>query len=58
MSESDFVDYDFVLRSETESICVYCFLTIRVKKASWLKGAENVHRQVCASKPRPASTQL
>lgn len=41
----------FTPRSESESICSYCSLTIRADKYLPLQEAEDIHADVCLSKP-------
>lgn len=41
----------FNRRSETESICTFCSLTIRADKYVSLRDAEEIHADVCLAKP-------
>jgi hypothetical protein len=41
----------FTPRSEKESICMFCYLTIRADKYLPLKAAEEIHADVCLAKP-------
>ena len=41
----------FSRRSEEESICMFCFLTIRADKYIPLEDAEEIHADVCLAKP-------
>jgi len=41
----------FNRRSETESICTFCSLTIRGDKYVSLGDAEEIHADVCLAKP-------
>ena len=41
----------FTRRSEKESICTYCSLTIRADKYLPLQDAEDIHADVCLAKP-------
>ncbi len=42
---------DFVRRSETESICLLCYLTVRADPWNELEEAENIHLDVCSVQP-------
>ncbi len=49
----------FTRRSETESICTSCFLTIRTDRFVPLEEAENIHADVClVGQPSPARFTL
>lgn len=37
----------FSRKSETESICMCCFLTVRADRYTTLEDAEDIHREVC-----------
>ena len=41
----------FTRRSETESICVFCFLTVRADRYVPLEEAEDIHADVCLLRP-------
>ena len=41
----------FTRRSEQESVCMFCFLTIRADRYLPLEVAEDIHADVCLSKP-------
>ncbi len=41
----------FTRRSETESICVFCSLTVRADRYVPLKEAEDIHADVCLMRP-------
>lgn len=41
----------FNRRSETESVCTFCSLSIRADKYVPLKDAEEIHADVCLAKP-------
>ena len=42
---------DFTRRSATESICMYCFLTVRVQSPYDLDTEERVHASLCLERP-------
>jgi hypothetical protein len=42
---------EFVRRSKTESICMHCFFTIRVKMADDLVNEEREHLAICLQHP-------
>jgi hypothetical protein len=44
----------FTRRSEKESICVYCFLTIRADSYTPLEYVEDIHADVCLVRPDSA----
>ena len=46
----------FVRRSSTESVCKFCFLTVRAGKPDLLEVAEEVHCKFCPTNPRSPST--
>jgi|HubBroStandDraft_6_1064221.scaffolds.fasta_scaffold291215_3 hypothetical protein len=37
----------FTRRSKTESICMFCFITVRSEIPAYLELAEDVHSQTC-----------
>jgi hypothetical protein len=41
----------FTRKSDKESICMYCFLTIRSDRCTPLGEAEDIHADVCLQKP-------
>jgi hypothetical protein len=41
----------FTRRSEAESICTYCFTTVRTDRYTPLEEAEDIHADVCLQKP-------
>jgi hypothetical protein len=41
---------DFVRRSETESVCMSCFMTIRASRQESLEKAEQNHAAECPGK--------
>jgi hypothetical protein len=49
-------DNEFTRRSDTESICMFCFATVRSKIPLHLPLAEDAHSQVCAAHPAKPST--
>jgi hypothetical protein len=46
---------DFTRKSETESICMFCFLTIRADRSASLECMEDIHADVCLGKPGAAA---
>ena len=52
------LDSDFTRRSETESVCLFCFLTVRANTPGALGPAEDSHRRLCPINPRQRLTQL
>ena len=44
----------FTRRSETESICMFCFSTVRWDRYAHVEVAENIHADVCLMKPSSA----
>jgi hypothetical protein len=38
---------DYTRRSETESICMYCFQTVKTDRNTPLEEAERIHSDVC-----------
>ena len=44
----------FTRRSEQESTCIFCFLTIRADRYTALKDAEEIHADVCLVRPDSA----
>jgi len=44
----------FNRRTETESICMFCFLTIRADRYTSLADAEEIHADVCLARPGSA----
>ncbi len=46
----------FTRRSEVESICMFCFITVRSITPAHLELAEDVHSQTCPC-PRQPSTE-
>ncbi len=44
----------FTRRSETESVCMLCFLTIRVDRLITLEEEEDIHADVCLMRPDSA----
>ncbi len=45
---------NFTRRSETESTCMFCFLTIRADRYTPLQEAEEIHADVCLMRPDSA----
>lgn len=43
---------EFTPKSETESICTYCFQTIRTDRYTPLEEVEDIHADLCLHKPR------
>ncbi|MGO9515440.1 MAG: hypothetical protein ACLPND_00185 [Candidatus Korobacteraceae bacterium] len=41
----------FTRKSEKESICTYCFQTIKTDRYAPLEKVEDIHADVCLSKP-------
>ena len=41
----------FTRKSEKESICAYCFQTVKTDRYAPLEKAEDIHADVCLSKP-------
>ncbi len=41
---------EFTQRSETESICMFCFATVRSRIPEHLRLAQDVHSQVCPAR--------
>ncbi len=50
-TESQISQPKFTRRSETESICTSCLLTIRTDRYVPLEEAENIHADVCLVGP-------
>jgi hypothetical protein len=44
----------FSRRSEKESTCMFCFLTIRADKYTPLEDVEEIHADVCLAQPGSA----
>ena len=44
----------FIRRSEQESTCMFCFLTIRADRYTPLQDAEEIHADVCLVRPDSA----
>lgn len=44
---------DFTRSSDGNSICLLCFLTVKIWKAETVEEAENQHRVLCPIMPRP-----
>ncbi len=42
---------EFTRRSPTESICMFCFMTVRVKRPEHLEQDERLHASVCIQRP-------
>ena len=42
---------DFTRRSGTESVCMWCYATIRVKTPDLLENEEHIHASVCIQRP-------
>jgi hypothetical protein len=42
---------EFTRRSGTESICMHCFITIRVKAPELLANEEREHLAICLQRP-------
>ena len=42
---------DFTRRSESESICMYCYATVRVTEEESLESAEKDHAFICLQWP-------
>lgn len=49
--DSDPQPPQFTRKSETESICMSCFTTVRTDKYTPLNVAEDIHADVCLMKP-------
>ena len=49
-------DVGFTRRSETESICMLCFATVRSKFPDLLHLEERLHIMSCFSRPREQAT--
>jgi hypothetical protein len=45
---------EFTRKSETESICMHCFLTVRTDRWTRLEVAEDIHADVCLMKVESA----
>jgi len=45
---------EFTRRSEAESICMYCFQTVKTDRYTPLEEAEDIHADVCLNKPGSA----
>jgi len=45
---------NFTRRSETESICMFCFRTIRADRYLPIEEAEEIHSDVCLVRPESA----
>ena len=41
----------FTRKSDKESICTYCFQTVKTDRYAPLEKAEDIHADVCLSKP-------
>jgi len=56
MSSQEFPETkpQFTRRSETESICMYCFQTVKTDRYTPLEEAEDIHADVCLNKPGSA----
>jgi hypothetical protein len=48
---------EYTLRSEIESICMFCFATVRSRIPEQLRLAQDVHSQVCPARFSESSTQ-
>jgi len=44
----------FARRSENESVCMLCFLTVRADRYIPLEDAEDIHADVCLARPGSA----
>ena len=44
----------FTRRSETESVCMFCFATIRTDRFVPLEEAEDIHADLCLLRPDSA----
>ncbi len=44
----------FTRRSETESICMFCFATVRSVTSAYLELAEDLHSQTCPHLRQPS----
>ena len=42
---------DFTRRSDTESICMWCYLTVRVRRPEELANEEREHAATCRDRP-------
>lgn len=53
MSSQDSSDANpqFTKKSETESICMFCFSTVRGDRYVPVEEAENIHADICLMKP-------
>ena len=47
---------DFTPRSQTESICIYCYATVRSETPDALTLYEELHRRICPIHSRPPYT--
>jgi hypothetical protein len=52
MSSPEFPDTtpEFTRRSETESICMHCFQSVKTDRYTPLQEAEDIHADVCLQK--------
>ena len=41
----------FTRKSERESVCMYCFQTVKTDRYAPLEKAEDIHADVCLNKP-------
>ena len=51
-------DGEFTRRSDTESVCMYCFITVRVNAGESLNLAELLHAMECAFMPDGARLSI
>jgi hypothetical protein len=43
---------DFAHKSDIESICLHCYLSVRAKAPDKMRAAEDLHRRLCPTCPR------
>ncbi len=51
MSTPSKPETEFTRRSGTESICMWCYATVRVKMADDLTSEEHEHAAICIQRP-------
>lgn len=49
--DSNHLPQSFTRRTETESICMSCFLTVKADRYTPLEIAEDIHADVCLMNP-------
>ena len=49
---------EFTRRSETESICMWCFIPVRAQRAEWLAEEEREHAAICLQRPDAPDRKL